>query len=227
MNEIRNLINAAKAILEATSLDDAIPEELENELQAAIENAELTGSPTFSGMIADGNNTKSGEGSEITHDDILFLMQRGAVVVLGMETQEESERHTRKQLEAIIARIISGQGEAANGDENAGQANLLRSYDRTRAVHGENYASVGDAEWDAAVLADEIDRLRICLVDEHRMRESADKALDAEVLVAAELRGRIARIAAQYEELYKAWSDKECDGDALDIKTRHLTERKR
>ena len=48
---------------------------------------------------------------------------------------------------------------AADGDEDAGEANLRRSYGRTRASHAENYASVGDAEWDAVVLSDEIDRL--------------------------------------------------------------------
>jgi len=50
--------------------------------------------------------------------------------------------------------------ETAMGDEDAGEANVARSYARVRAVHGENYASVGDAEWDARVLADEVDRLK-------------------------------------------------------------------
>jgi hypothetical protein len=48
----------------------------------------------------------------------------------------------------------------AEGDEEAGEANLRNSYARAKAMHSKNYASVGDADWDAAVLADEIDRLR-------------------------------------------------------------------
>jgi hypothetical protein len=52
----------------------------------------------------------------------------------------------------------------AEGDEEAGEANLRNSYGRTRAMHSKNYASVGDADWDAAVLADEIAEI-IALLD--------------------------------------------------------------
>lgn len=40
-----------------------------------------------------------------THEEIILLMQRGAVVMLKLETQEESYAHTKEQIEAIEARV--------------------------------------------------------------------------------------------------------------------------
>ena len=43
----------------------------------------------------------------ITDDDVVFLVQRGAVVALGLESEEESAKHTREQIEAIVARELA------------------------------------------------------------------------------------------------------------------------
>jgi hypothetical protein len=68
----------------------------------------------------------------------------------------------------------------AEGDEEAGEANLRNSYARTKAMHSKNYASVGDADWDAAVLVDEIDRLRAALT---RLSAPVDVQARAEAVV--------------------------------------------
>jgi hypothetical protein len=68
----------------------------------------------------------------------------------------------------------------AEGDEEAGEANLRNSYARTKAMHSKNYASVGDADWDAAVLVDEIDRLRAALA---RLPAPVDVHAKAEAVV--------------------------------------------
>ena len=43
----------------------------------------------------------------ITENDVIFIMQRGAAVAMGLEAQEKSEKHTRGQLEAIVARELN------------------------------------------------------------------------------------------------------------------------
>lgn len=40
----------------------------------------------------------------VTDFDVACLMQRGAVVILGLEDEETSKKHTRTQLEEIVAR---------------------------------------------------------------------------------------------------------------------------
>jgi len=86
---VQNLISAAKSMLEVVETDDAIPEAIEAKLREAIEACQ----------------TKEG-GEIITKDDITCLMQRGFVVALKMGTEEESRKHTRAQLEAIVNRAL-------------------------------------------------------------------------------------------------------------------------
>ena len=40
----------------------------------------------------------------ISRDEVLFLMQRGVVVMLGYETSVQAEKQAREEIEAIVAR---------------------------------------------------------------------------------------------------------------------------
>ena len=40
----------------------------------------------------------------ISRDEVLFLMQRGVVVMLGYETPVQAEKQAREEIEAIVAR---------------------------------------------------------------------------------------------------------------------------